>query len=73
MENLQPTPGQEIEQTITAPQPDSTLTLPQRRAFMKLLLSERRQILEKQAEEMLEHYENSQEWRELEAGNIIDY
>ncbi len=75
MESLQPTPGQEIEQTIAAaPQPEhSTLTLHQRRAFMKLPISERRQILEKQAEVMLEHYETSQEWRELEAGDIIDY
>lgn len=75
MENLQSTPGQEIEQTIAAaPQPEqSMLTLSERRAFMKLPLWERRQILEKQAEEMLEHYENSQEWRELEAGDIIDY
>lgn len=75
MENLQPVPGQEIEQTTAAAlQPEhSTLTLSQRRAFMKLPLLERRQILEKQAEVMLEHYESSQEWRELEAGDIIDY
>lgn len=75
MENLQPAPGQEIEQTIAAAaQPEqSTLALPQRRAFMKLPLAERQQILARQAEEMLEHYENSQEWRELEAGDIVDY
>lgn len=75
MENLQPVPGQEIEQTTAvAPQPEhSTLTLSERRTFMKLPLWERRQISARQAEEMLERYENCHQWRELEAGDIIDY
>ncbi len=68
MENLQS--KQELGQITEA---TSLLTLSERRAFMKLPLSERRQILAKQAEKMLEHYESSQGWRELEAGEIIDY
>ncbi len=75
MESLQPLPGQELEQIREATlQPEQlTLSLSKCRAFMKLPLSERRQILAKQAEEMLEHYKNSPEWRELQAGDIIDY
>ena len=67
MENLQPVRGQKLEQTrkATLPPETSTLSLSERRAFTKLPLSERRQILARQAEEMFEHYQNSQEWKEL--------
>ncbi|PSB25566.1 hypothetical protein [Chlorogloea sp. CCALA 695] len=68
MENLQS--KQDFGQTTEATLP---LTLSERRAFMKLPLLERQQILASQVKEMLEHYENSHEWRELEAGDIIDY
>jgi hypothetical protein len=48
------------------------LTLDERRAFLKKPLSERRSILAQQAEKMLPHYQSSDEWRELMAGDIID-
>ncbi len=48
------------------------LTLDERRAFLKKPLSERRAILAQQAEQMLPHYQSSDEWRELMAGDIID-
>jgi uncharacterized protein (DUF433 family) len=44
-----------------------TLTdYPSRREFMKLPLEERRYILAKQAEIMLQHYQEDREWQELE-------
>ena len=73
MENLQSKQdvGQ-MKESVTQPEPQP-LSLSERRAFMKLPLSERRQILASQAEEMFEHYQNSPQWRELQAGDIIDY
>jgi hypothetical protein len=50
----------------------SELTLAERRAFLHQPLSERRSMLAKQAEEMLTHYQSSDEWRELMAGDTID-
>jgi hypothetical protein len=49
----------------------SELTLDERRAFLKKPLSERRSILAQQAEKMLPHYQSSDEWRELMAGDIM--
>ena len=46
---------------------------PSRREFMQLPLEERRNILERQAEVMLQHYQEDREWQELEAGDLIDY
>ncbi|MEG4350623.1 DUF433 domain-containing protein [Microcoleus sp. LAD1_D3] len=46
---------------------------PSRREFMQLPLEERRNILERQAEVMLQHYQQDREWQELEAGDLIDY
>ncbi|WP_442922300.1 hypothetical protein [Microcoleus sp. S36b_A2] len=46
---------------------------PSRREFMQLPLEERRNILAKQAEAMLQHYQEDREWQELEAGDLIDY
>ena len=45
---------------------------PSRREFMQLPLEERRNILAKQAEAMLQHYREDREWQELEAGDLID-
>ncbi len=46
---------------------------PSRREFMQLPLEERRNILAKQAEAMLQHYQEDKEWQELEGGDLIDY
>ena len=75
MENLQPVQEQKLEQIREAnlqPEP-LPFSLSERRAFMKLPLWERQQILAKQAEEMLEHYESYQEWKELQTQDILDY
>lgn len=54
-------------------QTDEVLTLDQRRAFMKLPLEERRKILAKQAEQMVQHYETDLAEREQwQGGDIVD-
>lgn len=45
---------------------DSTASLAQRRAFMRLALEERRRILAQQAEELLPHYQQKFQSQELE-------
>jgi hypothetical protein len=49
------------------------LTLEQRIAFLNLPISERRRILEEQAELMIAHYQENTEWKELMLGDVIDY
>ena len=50
------------------------LSLSDRRAFMQLPLAERRRILSKQAEAMVEHYEKETAWgANFKGGDIIDY
>ncbi|WP_236721461.1 hypothetical protein [Trichormus sp. NMC-1] len=44
-----------------------------RRELMKLPIEERQKILAAQSDLMLEHYQQNQEWQELEAGDLIDY
>jgi hypothetical protein len=73
--------GQTVEIVILIPEAtipcssaeEQTLTLEQRLAFLKLPMSERRRILESQAEAMLVHYQQDSEWQELMTGDIIDY
>jgi hypothetical protein len=47
------------------------LTLADRRAFLRKPLAQRQLILAQQAQQMVEHYQTSTEWRELMAGDII--
>lgn len=49
-----------------------SLTWDERKAFLRKPLAERRAILALQAEEMAIHYQDSNDWRELMAGDIID-
>ncbi|WP_146138191.1 hypothetical protein [Chamaesiphon polymorphus] len=80
VENLPPEERDLVKHKLLsiAPQPEQTenpsneLTLDERRAFLRKPLAERRSILSQQAEEMLTHYQSSNEWRELMAGDIID-
>jgi hypothetical protein len=48
------------------------LTLEDRRVFLRKPLAQRQLILAQQAQQMVEHYQTSTEWRELMAGDIID-
>ena len=54
---------------------EEVITLEQRRAFLKLPLAERAQILSKQAEEALEHYMSDESVREREVwqgGDLVE-
>jgi hypothetical protein len=44
-----------------------------RLSLLKMPLEQRRQILAQQAEKMIEHYQQNPEWKELGAGDIIEY
>jgi hypothetical protein len=60
--------------TLISQLPGSTaMTLEQRKAFLKLPLAERHRILAEQAEAIAFHYEQDTEWKELQAGDIIEY
>jgi hypothetical protein len=76
VENLPPAERTSVKQQLsksTGSEPDGVeLTLAERQAFLRKPLAERRSILSKQAEEMLTHYQSSNEWRELMTGDIID-
>ncbi len=63
-----------LQQKLALPTPDKMppSSLEQRRTFLKRTLTERRQILSQQADTLLHHYQHSNEWRELMAGDIID-
>lgn len=54
------------------PETDQPLPL-RRKAFLNLPLEERRKILQQQAEQMASHYESSNEWKDIEQGDIVDY
>jgi predicted component of type VI protein secretion system len=54
--------------------PDSSSKpLEHRRAFLQLPIAERRRILAEQADAIAFHYEQDSEWRELQAGDIVEY
>jgi hypothetical protein len=56
--------------------PEEAMTLEQRRAFMKLPLSERRRILSQQADVVADHYEsedNVQEREICQGGDVVEY
>lgn len=75
------TVGQMVEVVILAQEVSShsssteeiSPSLKHRLAFLKLPMTERRNILETQAEIMLSRYQQDSEWQELMAGDIIDY
>jgi hypothetical protein len=57
------------------PETDRTLTLAQRRAFLKLPLEERRRQMAEQAERMAAHYESeagTRERKEWQGGDIVE-
>ena len=49
-----------------------SLSLEQRLAFLQLPMTERRRILESQAETMVDHYQQDCELQELMSGDIIN-
>jgi hypothetical protein len=69
------TVGQTVEEVSShsSTTEDISPSLKQRLAFLKLPMTERRNILESQADIMLSHYQQDSEWQELMAGDIIEY
>lgn len=64
--------SEEIESSLTEDEEDA-LALAERYAFLKKPIEERRRILSEQAEAMQSHYEQNTEWKELMAGDIVEY
>ena len=52
---------------------NTELTLSQRQEFLKLPVEERRRILERQSEQIQQHYQEDTQWQEWLEGDIIDY
>ena len=50
---------------------NESLSLVNRRAFMKLPLAERRRLIAEQAEQIAQHYEHDTIWREIEGEEVI--
>ncbi|MEA5536046.1 hypothetical protein [Crocosphaera sp. XPORK-15E] len=65
-------PHKMYHQKLKSEKIQSPLTLEQRRAFLKLPLSERRRILSQQAADLEAHYQQNTDWKEFLAGDIID-
>lgn len=59
-----------LSERIELEQPVSVV---QRRAFLKLPLEKRRQILTEQAKRIAKHYEEDTEWRGLQGGELVEY
>ena len=59
-----------LSERIELEQPVSVV---QRRAFLKLPLEQRRQILTEQAKRIAKHYEEDTEWRGLQGGELVEY
>ena len=59
-----------LDETLELEQPVSVV---QRRAFLKLPLEKRTQILTEQAERAAKHYEQETGWRQLQGGDIVEY
>lgn len=58
-----------LDEPVDSPQ---ALSLVQRRAFLKLPLGKRRQILAEQARNMESHYQREPDWRSWEAGDMVE-
>jgi hypothetical protein len=48
------------------------LSIDRRRAFLKLPMAERRQILQDQSENLMTHYQTDSEWQDLQVGDLIE-
>ena len=76
--SLSPAERELVKQKLLALDSDNkaenigSLTLDERKAFLRKPLAERRAILALQAEEMATYYQESNDCRELMAGDIID-
>jgi hypothetical protein len=56
---------------ITPPETQA-LSMDQRRAFLKLPIEERWQILQKQADNLITYYQTNTEWQDLQVRDLIE-
>ena len=76
--NLSPAERELVKQKLLALDSNNrtenigSFTLYERKAFLRKPLAERRAILALQAEQIATQYQESNDWRELMAGDIID-
>lgn len=54
-------------------EPAPPMALIERRAFMRLPLAERRRVLQEQSVALKDYYDQDREWRDLEAGDFVEY
>ena len=69
-------PARHIENKKDVPynqRQDSSLTLIDRHAFLKLPMDLRRNLLKKQAKQMADYYQHDSEWRDLEGSDLVEY
>ncbi len=52
---------------------EQPVSLVKRRAFLKLPIAKRREILAEQASRIAKHYEEDTEWRDSQGGQIVEY
>ncbi len=62
----------QTQNAATEQSPAATLSLKQRRDFLKLPLAERCRQLQTQAEAMMTHYQTELEWQALQAGDLLE-
>lgn len=66
--------AEEAEQIMGEPMPPKQpLSLVERRAFLRLPLEERRRVLAEQAQKMASYYREDLVWREVQAGDFVEY
>ena len=52
---------------------DSSLTLIDRHAFLKLPMDLRRNLLKKQAKQMADYYQHDSDWRDFEGSDLVEH
>jgi Zn-dependent peptidase ImmA (M78 family)/DNA-binding XRE family transcriptional regulator len=64
----------EAERILGEPVTSSeSLSLRERRAFMRIPIEQRREILEKQASDLSKHYNQDEKWKENDGSDFYDY
>ena len=52
---------------------EQSISIVDRNAILRLSQEERNRLLSEQAEQMISHYEENEEWKELSGGDLVEY